>query len=110
MRASSVVKRQSTPYCVPVALLLPRSHLPPQSALVGNTAVQALPGHHPDFDLRHIQPTAMLGSVMDLQPFGDAPRFGRSKASYNEAGWWVFKLSITSTIRSCAGSPRPPVA
>ena len=41
------------PYCVPVALLLPRSHLPPQSALVGNTAVQALPGHHPDFDLRH---------------------------------------------------------
>ena len=67
------------PYCVPVALLLPRSHLPPQSALVGNTAVQALPGHHPDFDLRHIQPTAMLGSVMDLQPFGDAPRFGRLK-------------------------------
>ena len=27
-----------------------------------------------------------------------------SNASYSEDGWWVFKLSITSTIRSLSGS------
>ena len=64
------------PYRAPVALLLPRPHLPPQDALVRYAPAQALSNHHPDFNLGHIQPTAMLGSVVNLQPFGDAPRFG----------------------------------
>ena len=120
------------PYCVPVALLLPRSHLPPQSALVGNTAVQALPGHHPDFDLGHIQPTAMLGSVMDKFLAGLASRKDEVQLWFSSR--WVEGLRRCAALRQaqrlhtmrlgggcsscpspaqygpCAGSPRPPVA
>ncbi len=76
MRASEVVKRHSTRIA---SRLRCCCHLPPQSALVRYAPVQALSGHHRDFNLGHIQPTPMFGSVVNLQPFGDAPRFGRFK-------------------------------
>ena len=51
--------------------------------------------HHPDFNLGHIQPTPMFGSVVNLQPFGDAPRFGRFK--FLTSGWWVF-IELTDEL------------
>ena len=61
------LKRQSTFYGLLIAPVLPRCGLPPQSSLIRNATVQALAGHHPDFNLGHIQPTAMLGRVVNLQ-------------------------------------------
>ena len=62
---------------VPVALVLPGVNFPAQRLLIRNPAVQALPGQHSDFNLGHIQPTPMLGGVVNLQTFGDTPRFHR---------------------------------
>ena len=58
MRASAVVKRQSTRIVSRFALLLPRSCFPPQNPLVWNAAVQALAGQHPQFYLGPVQPAA----------------------------------------------------
>ena len=38
----------------------------PQSLAVRNTSGQTLPRHHPNLYLRHVQPTAVLGRVVDL--------------------------------------------
>src|SRR6266487_3098164 len=54
----------------PVARHLPRGDLPLQGRPVGQPPVQALPGQHTQLDLGHVQPTAMLGRVMQLQPIG----------------------------------------
>src|SRR6266496_6604975 len=56
-----------------VARRLPRRDLPLQRRLVGQPAVQALLGQHGKLDLGHVQPAAMLGRVMDLQPVGQPP-------------------------------------
>ena len=70
------VKRLSPAYCVPVALLLPRSHLPPQDALVRYAPVQALPGHHPDFDVARDWPSAISSQ---LPSPATHPAFGRGR-------------------------------
>ena len=62
---------------VPVALVLPGVNFPAQHLLIRNPAVQALPGQHSDFNFSHVQPTPMLGGVVNLQTFGDTPRFYR---------------------------------
>ena len=79
MRASSVVKRQSTRIAsrFRCSCHAPVSGFPRQVFLAGYPAVKALPGQHPQFYLRYIQPTPVLRRVVNLQPFGDAPRLGR---------------------------------
>ena len=62
---------------VPVALVLPGVNFPAQHLLIRNPAIQALPGQHSDFNFSHVQPTPMLGGVVNLQTFGDTPRFHR---------------------------------
>lgn len=47
--------------------------LPAEGFLIGETLSQATAGDDAELDLRHIQPTAMLGCVVKFQPFGDAP-------------------------------------
>jgi hypothetical protein len=37
---------------------------------------QTAPGENTDFDLGHVEPTAMLGRVMELDPLQDAPGLG----------------------------------
>ena len=48
--------------------------LPAEGFLVGEALPEATAGEDAELDLRHIQPTAVLGSVVKLQPLGDAPR------------------------------------
>ena len=83
MRASEVVKRQSTRIAL-VALLLPRSLTSRRRLWSGDAAVQALSNHHPDFNLGHIQPTAM--SVVNLQPF---ERAALRQVQILVPRWWV---------------------
>src|SRR5512132_2922520 len=53
-----------------VAGRLPRGDLPREGHLVGQPPVQALPGQHTQLDLGHVQPAAVLGCVVQLQPVG----------------------------------------
>src|SRR6266540_105847 len=55
-----------------VAGRLPRRDLPLQGRPIGQPAVQALLGQHGKLDLGHVQPAAMLGRVVQLQPIGGA--------------------------------------
>ena len=102
MRASSVVKRQSIAACG-VAPLLPGGDLRLEGREVGHAPVQALAAEDTQLDLGHVQPTAVLGRVVDLQlvrqPFG----LLSDERLVQAAGVWVFRLSITSTIRSASG-------
>ena len=50
-----------------------------EGCLVGETLPETDAGEDAELDLRHIQPAAMLGRVVKLQPFGDAPGLRRRK-------------------------------
>ena len=49
-----------------IALLLPLSDFCLKQLRRGDALSGALPIHDPDFDLRHVQPTGVLGSVVEL--------------------------------------------
>ena len=49
-----------------VALLLPLSDFCLKQLRRGDALSGALPIHNPDFDLRHVQPTGVLGGVVEL--------------------------------------------
>ena len=57
-----------------VALALPSVDFRLQSLSAGNTPIQALTAEDPDLYLCHVQPTCMLGRVVELHP---AQQFGR---------------------------------
>src|SRR5439155_4265748 len=82
MRASWVVNCQST---VPCRRLRCRCHasISRRSSskffLAAQPTVQALAAEQAEFDLRDVEPTAVLGRVMDLQFLHQPPRFLRGK-------------------------------
>ena len=49
---------------------LPGGHLAPQFLGGVDAPVQTLPGPDAQLDFRHVQPAAMLGGVVQLQPAG----------------------------------------
>ena len=67
-------------------------------------ALSGLSGFNPG----HVQPATVLGSIVNLQPLGDAPRFRRLKRLVQRGRVMGVQslprrrlgLSITSTIRS----------
>ena len=52
-----------------------------QAIFISVASAQAGPDQHAELDLRHIQPASVLGSVVELQPLGNAPGLGRRKVS-----------------------------
>jgi len=57
---------------MPIDLVVPGAGLPPQDAQGGNSALaQALLGKQADLDFRLVQPTPMLGRVMDREAVPD---------------------------------------
>lgn len=52
-----------------VAVVLPSSHMFSHCLHVGDTPVEALPREDAQFDFCDIEPTAVLGGVVDLKPF-----------------------------------------
>ena len=55
-----------------VALVLPSGGLVDQRLLVGDPAGKALAGEDVQFDFRHIEPTAVLRSMHNLDPVNKA--------------------------------------
>ena len=51
--------------------------LPPEGGFVGDALLEAAARQDAELDFRHIQPTAVLGGVVKLQPLGDAPGLRR---------------------------------
>ncbi len=56
-----------------IALPLQGFDFPEEGALIGDTPLEATASQDTELDLRHIEPTAVLGSMVELQPFHDAP-------------------------------------
>lgn len=50
-----------------------------ESGLVGDAPPEAGASQHAKLNLSHVQPTAVFGCVMELQPFHDAPGLSRGK-------------------------------
>jgi hypothetical protein len=62
-----------------VSTLLPRSDFRPQECHFVDTPVEALTGKDAQFRLRHVQPTAMLGRVVNLQSLPQSSCFCRGE-------------------------------
>ena len=71
--ASLEVKRQLMMVPGLVALCLVSADVPLQCVLVWIASLETGSGQYAELYLGHVQPAAMLGSVMELQTFGDAP-------------------------------------
>ena len=56
-----------------IALPFQGSDFPVESGLVGDTLSQAGSRQDAKLDLRHVEPTAVFGRVVELQPFYDPP-------------------------------------
>jgi hypothetical protein len=64
----STRKRPLDATSIGVSPPLPSRNLRGESRLLGSTARQALPLQDADLDLGHVQPTRMLGRVVELDP------------------------------------------
>ena len=60
-----------------IAFLLQGMHPPAEAVLVGVPLSETAAGYDAEFNLRHIQPAAMLGCVMKLQLPRNAPGLRR---------------------------------
>ncbi len=58
-----------------IAFILKSSNFSFEGLLVRYPSVKAYPAEHTELDFGHVEPTAMLGRVVKLQPSGDASRF-----------------------------------
>src|ERR1700722_20152293 len=58
-----------------IAMALPSRDFVPQRRHLVDPAVKALTGENTQLSLRHVQPTAMLRRIVDLQPLPQSPRF-----------------------------------
>ena len=75
-----MVKRQLNDRLGLIAFLLQGVYLPAETILLRVPLSEAAAGYDTEFDLRHIQPTAMLWRVVKLQPPGYAPGLLRQPA------------------------------
>ena len=63
-----------------IAIVLPSSNFVYQGLLVRDAAIEALRRKDAEFGLCHIEPTAVLWSVVPFEPFGQPPCFGGGKS------------------------------
>ena len=56
-----------------VPVVLPGTDVASHGYQIGNSAIQALPVQGAKLDLGHVEPTAMLGRVMDFEAFRQPP-------------------------------------
>lgn len=59
-----------------ISALLPGRDRAPQALAVGDAAVEALAIKHRELQFRHIEPTAVLGCVVEFEPLHQAEGFG----------------------------------
>jgi hypothetical protein len=69
-----------------IALSLPCGDFAAEPFWVIDSAIQALAAQDADLDLDHVEPTGMLGSVVELQTAQDSPGLGRREGLVEGAG------------------------
>ena len=62
-----------------VAFPLQDLDFPAKGSFVWNPSPEAGASQDAELDLRHVEPTTVLGRMVELQPFYDAPGFGSGK-------------------------------
>src|SRR3989337_2760771 len=78
--------------CAGIPALLPRADLLMEGRLVGDPSVQTLPTQNTQVDLGHIEPTAVLGRVVNLQLVGKALGLGWRKRFIQRA--WAMGVEL----------------
>ena len=76
-----------------VSLLLPCVDFADEAVWLVDPAIQALAAQHTDLDLDHVEPTGMLGGVVELE----AAQIIEAPAE------WVDKLSCTTRMHAASG-------
>ena len=71
---------------------------PPEGGFVGEPLLEAAARQYAELDFRHIQPTAVLGGVVKLQPLGDAP--GRRRWEGLVQGRCPMSVQMSKTSRT----------
>lgn len=59
---------------------------------VGDTAVQALALHDTELYFRDVEPTAVLGVVMDIEPVGQSPGLGGFEGGVERSDFFQYLL------------------
>ena len=75
---------------------------PPQRVFVGEPLPQAGTDQYAELDFGQVQPTAMLGGVVELQPFGNPPRLGCREGLVQR------RQVSPGECSGCPGPPGPP--
>ena len=86
-----------------ITLPLQGLDFPAEGGLVGDTLLEAATSQDAELDLRHVEPTAVLGRVVELSRFTIRRASAAGKAWYREAGRWVFRLSMTTRTTWTSG-------
>ena len=69
-----------------IALVLPCCDLADEVRCVINAAIEALAVENADLDLDHVEPTGVLGRVVELEAAQDAAGLGRRECFVEGAG------------------------
>src|SRR3982074_2498872 len=69
-----------------VSLSFPGVDFAAEPVWVVDSAVEALAAQHADLDLDHVEPTGVLGSVVELQAAQNSPGFGGCEGLIEGAG------------------------
>ena len=87
-----------------IAIVLPSCNFVYQGLLVRNAAIEALGRKDAEFGLCHIEPTAVLWSVVPFEPFGQPPCFGGGKSLIERSlGMGVEIVCVQRTLACSAG-------
>ena len=86
-----------------IALLLPGRGLGGQLFDTVDAAIKALGRQHADLDLHHVQPTGMLGDIVEFQSAQHPSGLLSRERLVERAGEWIDRLSRTTRIRSALG-------
>ena len=68
-----------------IAIFAPQLGLTGELLPSGDATIQTLPAHGTQLDFRHVQPTAMFGSVVNPEPLGQAASLVRLKGFVERA-------------------------
>jgi hypothetical protein len=86
-----------------IAIVLRNFDFMPQHRHFVHSTVETLPRKNTQFSVRHIQPTAMLGRIVDLQPLPQSPRLDGGKGFVQCPTGVRIEIVQTSTRRSTCG-------
>jgi hypothetical protein len=70
---------------VGISIILPRCDFVDEGLFIPDAAIEALGRKDSEFGLRHIEPTAVIWSVVPLEPFGQPPCFSGGKSFIHKA-------------------------